>query len=60
MQTVIVIVTGIIGFDVFNRAIHHVHAQRATATAVDGAGAPDHLLTGGRRRIGSMRQSGKG
>ena len=60
VQTVIVIVTGIIGFDVFNRAIHHVHAQRAAAAAVDGTGTPDHLLVGGCRRIGGMRQSGKG
>ena len=60
MQAVIVIVTGIIGFNVFNRAIHHVHAQRAAATAVDGACAPDHLLTGRGWRVGGMGHTGKG
>ena len=60
MQTVVVIIAGIIGFYVLNRTINHVHAQRTAAAAVYGAGAPDHFLTHWRQRISGVRNTREG
>ena len=44
MQAVVIVITGIIRFDVFDFTVHDMHSQWAAATAVNCTCAPDNLL----------------
>ena len=46
MQTVVVVITGVVGFNILYFTIYHVHTQRTAATTVHRTRAPDDFLTG--------------
>ena len=62
MQAVVVIITGIIRFDVFNLAIDNMHAQRAAASTVNRTRTPGYALCRRtrRNRLGSIHDAAEG
>ncbi len=59
VQSFIVVVTGIIGLNIFDHAVDNVHTQRASAAAVDSTGAPDNFFITRTESFSGIRYTGE-